>query len=145
MNDPEDYQTLIAALPAEHEIDLTNSEALSTAFYAARRKGWTVDQLVNDAVMTIGRGGVGMVLTRFRGLSQHSPVTRGGRQAPPPRYQYENLPRLPDRWVEERTAVLHRIAAERPDPETAAQWMRDVINEQRSGEDGAVDVPVSEV
>ena len=132
-NDPEDFKELVARLPAQHEIDLMNSEALSTAFYACRRKGWTTEQLVGDAMYTIGRQGVGGVITRFRGLSQHVPVER--RTTPTKHYHPEPfIERLPSEWVEERSALLQRIAAERPGEETAHRWMRDLIARQRSGE-----------
>lgn len=136
-NNPEDYAELVAALPASHEIDLMNSEALSTAFYACRRKGWSVEQLIGDAIHTVGRQGVGGVITRFRGLSQHTPVNR----TRPSVERYRPDPpaeKVPDEWIDERMALLHRIGAERIGEDEAGTLMRDLIAEQRArgGTDG---------
>jgi hypothetical protein len=78
-----DFTEFVGQLPAEYEIALT-AENVSTAFYRALRAGWSVDQLVGDAAMTLKRGGVGLVVTRMAALSE-SPPTERSHAAPAPR------------------------------------------------------------
>lgn len=70
-----DFHEYVAALPAQHEIALM-AENVSTAYYRARRTGWTREQLVGDAIAALARGSVGLVVTRLNSLADSPPVKR---------------------------------------------------------------------
>ena len=73
--DPQDFTSFVAALPSAHEIALT-ADNVSTAFYRALRAGWSTQQLIADAQSTLGRGGVGLVVTRMNALAEQPPAKR---------------------------------------------------------------------
>lgn len=70
-----DFIEYVAALPAQHEIALM-AENVSTAYYRARRTGWTQEQLVGDAIAALARGSVGLVVTRLNSLAESPPIKR---------------------------------------------------------------------
>jgi len=87
--DPQDFTSFVAALPSQHEIALT-AENVSTAFYRALRSGWSLEQLIGDAQSTLGRGGVGLVVTRMNTLAEQPPAKR--QQTVTTREQATSLP-----------------------------------------------------
>lgn len=88
-----DFQAFVADLPATHEIALM-AENVSTAYYRALRAGWEHDQLVGDALSSLHRGGVGLVVRRLESLADNPPISRStGKMGPrPKRAQHEPLP-----------------------------------------------------
>jgi hypothetical protein len=75
MAESTEFTDFVASLPAEYETALM-ADNVSTAFFRARRAGWTPEQLSNDAFAALKRGGVGLVVTRLGALAAASPVQR---------------------------------------------------------------------
>lgn len=72
----EEYAEFVAAQPIEHEAAL-REPTVTTAYWAARRAGWTNEHLAPDAAATFRRGGgVGLVVTRLRTLAESRPADR---------------------------------------------------------------------
>lgn len=63
------YTDFVASLPETWQTAAMN-DTVSTAFYLALRAGWTPEQLSGDAFMSLTRGGMGLVVTRFRQLAE---------------------------------------------------------------------------
>ena len=147
-----DYAQFIAGLPAEHETDLAISEKAATAFFLARRAGWSVDDLVGDAHFAIRRGGerpVGLVIRRLEDLAKTRPVSRPevatvtrihrnrwaaveGAWCPCGEQPPHKVPAAltPDQ-TRERSALLDRIVADDVDPDEAERLMAELIAAQR--------------
>lgn len=85
MNDGSEFTAFVAALPPAHETNLM-ADNVSTAFFRARRAGWTLDQLIGDAQMSLVRGGVGLVVTRLGSLAMSSPTKRAESAGPKPKH-----------------------------------------------------------
>lgn len=74
-----EYAGFVAALPPEVEIGL-QTDAAATAYHNARAKGWSADDIIEDARATLRRGmGVGVVVSRLRTLALSSPAARDGK------------------------------------------------------------------
>lgn len=145
-----DYAAFIAGLPRELETDLATSEKASTAFFTARRAGWTTDDLVGDASHALRRGvGVGGVIRRLESLAQTRPVDRPvpGKVIPLRRswaaVEGEWCPcrgDVPHRvaaaitpdQARERMFLLERCVAEDLDPDVSEQRMRELIATQHA-------------
>lgn len=85
MNDGSEFTAFVAALPPAQETNLM-ADNVSTAFFRARRAGWTLDQLIGDAQMSLARGGVGLVVTRLGSLAMSSPTKREPHAGPRPKH-----------------------------------------------------------
>jgi hypothetical protein len=126
-----EYAQFIAALPVRLEPDLATGDTGSTAFFSARRKGWSTDQLAADALATVARGGgVGLIISRLRTLATSQPAVRV--TGPTTRWVSVEPDRAVPEWVRERRMLLTRIGNTRPDPDDAEQWMRDLVTEQKA-------------
>lgn len=141
-----EYAQFIAGLPPAIETDLLSNNAVSTAFFAARSAGWTVEQLVGDAHFAIRGGrGVGNIVVRLRGLAEARPVDRtaiasvtrihrrrwaavAGEWCPCGHQPAHRIPvALTVEQTKERSDLLDLIAASKPHPDEAERMMRDLI------------------
>lgn len=85
-----EFGSYLAALPAQYESQML-SDTVATAFWKARRAGWSVEQLAGDAVSTLNRGGIGLVVRRLNDLANNAPTKRTAGPAPK-RAQHAPLP-----------------------------------------------------
>lgn len=140
--DTSEFDAFIETLPKFMEAQLDQGVATSTAFYTARRAGWGFDEIVYDTLWAIRTGGgPGVVINRLKGLGERKP-TKGERAARvdsgmgptrvPPPYVPEVHPVLDPEHFSKRVQLLYKIKTEKPDPDTAEQWMRDLIASQNN-------------
>lgn len=91
MTENTEFAEWVAALPEQWHTALV-ADNVSTAFYLARRSGWSVEQLVGDATMTLARGGVGLVVTRLKSLADNPAV----KPRPMPKVKGQQRTTLPE-------------------------------------------------
>ena len=135
--DAGEYQVFIAALPASLEPSLVTNEAMSTAYFKARQKGWLADALSSEANRQLGtNGGVGAIIARFRMLATATPVERAGERRPERvPYVREEAEVIPFEWYQERSALLRRIGKGGFTQDAAFREMHALIARQKASRD----------
>lgn len=131
MNDPEEFGRFLAAMPGSLRVSLQSGDEASTAFYLARRTGWSEQELTDDAVSRSrgGRMGPGWVITGLRNLASNAPVKAVRKTVA--RWKPDPFESLPQQWIDERNALLRKIREEKVPGEEAARMMETLIATQR--------------
>lgn len=134
MNDPEAFEKFVGTMPAELRPALMDGDNCSTAFYAALRRGWSLETLIGDMRFRTKNGslGPGGVIAALRKVAE----------AQPPRAQVvrlrkayvapTNVVRIPPEWAGERAALMRRIREEGMTPDEGALAMDQLQAEQRA-------------
>lgn len=135
--DADEYGKFIAGLPAQLEPSLVANEAMSTAYFKARQRGWLADALISEGNRQLGsNGGVGSIVARFRMLATQTPVERAGEQRPERvPYVREDLAPIPFEWYQERSALLRRIGRGGFTADAAGNEMKALILRQKASRD----------
>jgi hypothetical protein len=115
---------------------MLTGEVASTAYWQARRAGWSAEELESDALYTVRRGGkAGMLVERLREQARHGPRREEARRQRKPWEAPVFVPPepvlTPPAHVAERVQLLRAIATPPvPSPEMAEKLMRDMIERQ---------------
>lgn len=131
MTEPAEFTRFLAAMPSTLTASLQSGDECSTAFYMARRQGWSEDELTHDAVARArgGKMGAGWVITGLRNLAKNPPLREV--RKPVERWRPEPRELLPQEWLDARNALMRRIRLEKIDPDQAEALMLALVREQR--------------
>lgn len=145
-----EFEAFVKQLPKAMEMALDDGgTGTSTAFYSARRAGWSFDEIVHDALSSVRRGGgPGVVVNRLKTLATHGRTKeteralRDGGYLPtptPPAFEQEPHPVLSAEHFRQRVQLLYQIKGEAVGPDEAEFRMTELILAQRSSDEAPVE------
>lgn len=135
MDEGNDFDRFVAAMPRTMEPQFRDGDAGSTAFWSARRAGWELDVLVHDSLGRIRRGGeFGVLVQRLTTLGQHRPTDPKDRptsKRQPAPYVNTQRPDVPPSWIAERRQLVRTITREKIPPAEAEKMMQELTDRQK--------------